>query len=275
MSWSCPYFSRFMRNVKQALIFRDEMHARGAVVYVCDERILSSDERGWDEWVREAHDAEAFSRKLSRRVGEGYDAKRRRLGVPGGNRPPLGYMRVRSDPANPRSPQQLVVDPDKAAVVRRAFESVGLGADGSRGRGRRRAQVDPSPRDPQEPCVHRPPPNRGGVGRSSAGLEGALGRGLGRALAGTPRRHRGPVSQRTYALATLLVCAACGRRLTGHVGRYRHVDACDAVQGREAVSDAREEPGRRSRERARATRSRSTTTSFPRSLTVSAWARGR
>ena len=26
-----PYFSRFMRNVKQALIFRDEIHARGAV----------------------------------------------------------------------------------------------------------------------------------------------------------------------------------------------------------------------------------------------------
>lgn len=117
-----PYFSRFMRNVKQALVFRDEMHARRAVVYVCDERILSSDERGWDEWVREAHDAEAFSRKLSRRVGEGYAAKRRRLGVPGGNRPPLGYLRVRSAPGNPRSPQQLVVDPEKAPVVRRAFE---------------------------------------------------------------------------------------------------------------------------------------------------------
>jgi DNA invertase Pin-like site-specific DNA recombinase len=27
-----PYFSRFMRNIKQALIFRDEMHARGAAV---------------------------------------------------------------------------------------------------------------------------------------------------------------------------------------------------------------------------------------------------
>jgi hypothetical protein len=40
------------------------------------------------------------------------------------------------------------------------------------------------------------------------------------------RRHRGPVSQRTYALSTLLACAACGRRLSGHVGRYRHVDAC-------------------------------------------------
>ena len=111
-----------MRNIKQALIFRDEMHARGAVVYVVDERILSSDERGWDEWVREAHDAEAFSRKHSRRVGEGYEAKRRRLGVPGGNRPPFGYLRARSDPTNPRSPQQLIEDSDKAQIVRRAFE---------------------------------------------------------------------------------------------------------------------------------------------------------
>ena len=34
------------------------------------------------------------------------------------------------------------------------------------------------------------------------------------------------MSRRTYALSTLLHCAACGRRLTGHVGRYRHVDAC-------------------------------------------------
>lgn len=40
------------------------------------------------------------------------------------------------------------------------------------------------------------------------------------------RRHRGPVMRKTYAPATLRACAACGRRLTGHVGRYRHVDAC-------------------------------------------------
>ncbi len=42
------------------------------------------------------------------------------------------------------------------------------------------------------------------------------------------RRHRGGVNRRQYGLAGLLACAACGRRLTGHVGRYRHLDACEA-----------------------------------------------
>jgi len=41
------------------------------------------------------------------------------------------------------------------------------------------------------------------------------------------RRHRGGVNRRQYGLAGLLACAACGRRLTGHVGRYRHLDACE------------------------------------------------
>ena len=36
------------------------------------------------------------------------------------------------------------------------------------------------------------------------------------------RRHRGSVNRRQYGLAGLLACAACGRRLIGHVGRYRH-----------------------------------------------------
>ncbi|MGC8635294.1 MAG: hypothetical protein ACP5VP_11685 [Candidatus Limnocylindrales bacterium] len=41
------------------------------------------------------------------------------------------------------------------------------------------------------------------------------------------RRHRGGVNRRQYGLAGLLACAACGRRLTGHVGRYRHLEACE------------------------------------------------
>src|SRR5665647_2149640 len=117
------YVSRFLRNLKQTLIaVEDHLHAAGVVVLFADERLLSSDPSNWDQFVREAHEAEAFSRKLSRRVGEGYAAKRRRLGVPGGNRPPLGYRRERDDPGSPRSPQRLVIDPDKAPVVLRAFE---------------------------------------------------------------------------------------------------------------------------------------------------------
>ena len=41
------------------------------------------------------------------------------------------------------------------------------------------------------------------------------------------RRHRGSVNRRQYGLAGLLACSACGRHLIGHVGRYRHTDACE------------------------------------------------
>jgi hypothetical protein len=51
------------------------------------------------------------------------------------------------------------------------------------------------------------------------------------------------VSQRTYPLATLLVCAACGRRLTGHVGRYRHVDACAAFKAARPTETPWKSPG--------------------------------
>ena len=78
------YVSRFLRNLKQTLIaVEDHLHAAGVVVLFADERLLSSDPSNWDQFVREAHEAEAYSRKLSKRVGEGYAAKRRRLGVPG------------------------------------------------------------------------------------------------------------------------------------------------------------------------------------------------
>jgi hypothetical protein len=42
------------------------------------------------------------------------------------------------------------------------------------------------------------------------------------------RRHRGGVNRRQDGLGGLLACAACGRRLIGHVGRYRHMDAWEA-----------------------------------------------
>jgi DNA invertase Pin-like site-specific DNA recombinase len=116
------YVSRFLRNLKQTLIaIEDHLHAAGVVVVFADERLLSSDPDSWDQLAREAHDAEASSRKQSKRVREGLAAKRRRLGVPGGNRPPYGYLRQRSNPATPRSPQQLVLDPAAAPVVTRAI----------------------------------------------------------------------------------------------------------------------------------------------------------
>ena len=109
------YVSRFLRNVKQTLIaVEDHLHAAGVVVLFADERLLSSDPSSWDQFIREAHEAEAYSRKLSKRVAEGYAAKRRRLGVPGGNKMPFGLVRE-------GKPSVLRVDEEKAAVVIRAY----------------------------------------------------------------------------------------------------------------------------------------------------------
>ncbi len=63
---------------------------------------------------------EAYSRKLSKRVGEGDAAKRRRLGVPGGNRAPFGIIRE-------GKPSTLRIDEAKAATVRRAYELAAVG----------------------------------------------------------------------------------------------------------------------------------------------------
>jgi hypothetical protein len=44
------------------------------------------------------------------------------------------------------------------------------------------------------------------------------------------RRHPGPATYRQYLWSGLIRCRACGRRLTGHVERYRHVEACEAFR---------------------------------------------
>ena len=54
------YVSRFLRNLKQTLIaVEDHLHAAGVVVLFADERLLSSDPSSWDQFIREAHEAEA------------------------------------------------------------------------------------------------------------------------------------------------------------------------------------------------------------------------
>jgi DNA invertase Pin-like site-specific DNA recombinase len=87
------YVSRFARDLRTAVNARHDLHAAGAALLFCDERVLSSDESAWELWAREAVEAEAYSRRLGRRVSEGYAAKFRRHGDPGGNAP-LGFRRV-------------------------------------------------------------------------------------------------------------------------------------------------------------------------------------
>jgi DNA invertase Pin-like site-specific DNA recombinase len=87
------YVSRWQRNLRQTLnLLEDTLHPAGVAVWFCDEEILSSCERDWDQLVAEATDAERYSRRLSRRIREGYASKLARERDPGG-RPPFGFRR--------------------------------------------------------------------------------------------------------------------------------------------------------------------------------------
>lgn len=217
------YASRFSRNLKQTLIaIEDHLHPAGVAVLFADERLLSSDPDHWDSFVREAHEAESYVRKLSKRVGEGYAAKRRRLGVPGGNRAPFGTRRE-------GRPSVLRVEAAELAVVREAYTLAAGGLTDREVAGRLGLRLS---------HVHELLTNPFYAGRLSDGAPSALGPLVD---AGTwdrvqelrqrySRRHRGTATRRQYALSGLLACGACGRRLTGHVERYRHVDACAAFR---------------------------------------------
>jgi hypothetical protein len=184
------------------------------------------------------------------------------------NRPPLGYLRVRTDPENNRSPQQLVADPDTAPLVLRAFE---LSASGLTDRevaaavGLRLTHLREILTNP----VYLGQLRTGEASGGPALISPALWDQTMVVRSRYARRNRGPVSQRTYALSTLLVCAACGRRLTGHVGPYRHVDACAEFKAAKPTTTLWKSPGD-GRVRGESYKAASTTTSSPSFWTASA-----
>jgi DNA invertase Pin-like site-specific DNA recombinase len=214
------YVSRFARDLRTAVNARHDLHARGAVILFADERVLSSDEDEWERWAREAVEAEAYSRRLAKRIREGYAAKRRRLGVPGGNRAPLGTV---------RDGRTITIDDAALTLVRRVYELASAGlTDREVG-----AATGLALKHVAEILT-----NPYYIGRLWSGEPSALGALVDPATfehvqslrARYSRRHRGSVNRRQYGLAGLLACAACGRHLTGHVGRYRHQDACQAFR---------------------------------------------
>lgn len=86
------YVSRFARDLETAVNARSALHRSGAAILFADDRILSSDEDAWEQWAREAVEAEAYSRRLGRRIREGYAAKARQLRDQAG-RLPYGFRR--------------------------------------------------------------------------------------------------------------------------------------------------------------------------------------
>lgn len=213
------YVSRFARDVRTAVNARHDLHAAGAAILFADERILTSDDESWDSWAREAVEAESYSRKLARRIREGYAAKRRRLGEPGG-RPPFGMVRVGSPPrlalagdARPMRVRSLFAEAATGRLDRELAAAHGLPLDTVRGILTNPIYVgqlrDGSPAA-VEPLVDLVTWQRVQERRAT-------------------RRTRGgkPETFRTYALP-MLRCAACGERLIGDTGRYRHRKPCEA-----------------------------------------------
>jgi DNA invertase Pin-like site-specific DNA recombinase len=215
------YASRFSRDLRTAVNARHEMHFRGAVILFADEGLLSSDERRWKEWAEEAVEAEAYSRKLGRRIGEGYEAKRRRLGEPGG-RPPFGFAR------DDGRPPVLIEVPESIEVVRSIFR---LAAEGLTDR-EVAQQTDLKKSHVAEILTNS---FYSGMIRDGHRRAPVIDEGLWSQVqdlrARHSRRHPGPVSYRSYVWSGLLQCRSCGRRIIGHSKRYRHTDACDAFRG--------------------------------------------
>jgi DNA invertase Pin-like site-specific DNA recombinase len=113
------YVSRFARDLRTAVNARHDLHAAGAALLFADERVVSSDEDAWETWAREAVEAEAYSRRLGKRVREGYAAKFRRLSDQGGVAP-HGFRRA-------GEARVLAIDPDTIGDVVHAFERYASG----------------------------------------------------------------------------------------------------------------------------------------------------
>ncbi len=213
------YTARYMRDLALALSYRRWFHRHGVVVYLCDDRILTSNAADWERFVDKCKAAEINSREQSRNVRAGYAAKRETHRDPGGHAP-FGFFRV-------GDARVVAVDPERIGTAVRAYElaatglidrevagRLGLGLHTVRGiltsplyRGRLR---DGSPAT-WAPVVddetwHRVQDLRAARNRRSPGR---------------------PETRRTYALP-MLECAACGRRLVGDKDRYRHLEACAA-----------------------------------------------
>jgi DNA invertase Pin-like site-specific DNA recombinase len=231
------YVSRFGRNLKTAVNVRDDLHAAGAAVLFCDDGILSSDDDAWERWAREAVEAEAYSRRLARRIREGYAAKFR-LGDQAGT-PGLGFART------PAPESRLVVDPRTmpravALFERYATGSVSLaelaagsefGVEGVRA-------ILANPLYNGWAVRHRETPNEirtAAPWRSRPPVSDEL---WARVQAVRAERYQGGGGRprRAHLLAKRLHCT-CGRRIRADVSsqrdgsslrRYRHDDPCDA-----------------------------------------------
>jgi DNA invertase Pin-like site-specific DNA recombinase len=238
------YVSRWSRNLKLSMNARDEFHAAGGVLLFCDERILSSDEEQWDQFVREAHEAESYSRKLSRRIAQGYEAKFRRHGDQAGSAP-LGFRR--EPPA-----MTLGIDPAMIARPVAAFERYATGILSLR-----ELAAETTIDEAALRSMFANPIYNGWMRRHRRGHD--------EQRLPAPWRDDPPVSDELWArvqevresryhgggrpapvhvhlLSGRLFCAGCDARIRAEPRRYRHFDACGAWSAQTRSSRLFEEP---------------------------------
>ena len=212
------YVDRWQRNLRQTLnVLEDELHPAGVVVWFCDEEILSSNDRHWDQLVDLAKAAESWLRKHRRRVAAGLRAKRERLRDPGGH-PPYGFRRV----------DRLVEpDPERLPNVRRVYELSAAGLPD-----REVAATVDLPLFTVRGILTSPlyvgRLRDGGPARWTAVVDRSTWEHVQAIRAHRATNGGRPADpRRPYALP-MLHCRACGRRLTGDTGYYRHREPCDA-----------------------------------------------
>jgi DNA invertase Pin-like site-specific DNA recombinase len=210
------YVSRFARNLHTAVNARADMHAAGAAILFADERIVTSDEEAWEHWAREAVEAEAYSRRLGKRIREGYAARRRRLGDPGGN-PPFGFHRVGPD-------HVLEPDPALEAQVQRIFDLAAARATDREVSLQTGISIHVIRTTLRSPLYAGRLPD-GSPTRFAAPIAPDQWNRVQDVRARRRTRDGRPTTKYPYAL-TMLRCRACDRRLIGDVGRYRHLELC-------------------------------------------------
>lgn len=97
------------------------MHAQGATIYFCDDRILLSDDRDWKKWADALVGSEHYSRNLSHTMQRTHERRFEDRAEPGGMAP-LGFRRV-----GPPKRMYLEIDPDTIGQAVNLFERFALG----------------------------------------------------------------------------------------------------------------------------------------------------
>jgi len=212
------YTARYMRDLALALSYRRWFHRHGVVVYICDDRILTSNAADWERFVDKCKAAEINSREQSRNVRAGYAAKRETHRDPGGHAP-FGFRRA-------GEARVIEIDPQRIATAVRAYELAAAGLTDREVAGRLGLGLY-TVRGMLSSPLYRGRLRDGSVANWAPVVDAETWHRVQDLRAARNRRSPGrPETRRSYSLP-MLECLACGRRLIGDKDRYRHLDACE------------------------------------------------